>query len=64
MNIIERIKKFYYEDHLKQNAIAKIVGKSPSYISQVLSKTDKAKEKEQRHQQLLENKKAYNNKYW
>lgn len=57
MNLIEKIKKFYYEDHLKQKEIAKIVGKTPSYISQVLSKTDKSKEKEQRHQQSLDRKK-------
>jgi hypothetical protein len=64
MDLIEKIKKFYYEDHLKQKEIAKIVGKTPSYISQVLSKTDKSKEKEQRHQQSLDRKKAYNNEYW
>ena len=39
MNLIEKIKKFYYEDHLKQKEIAKIVGLSESTVGEIHNRT-------------------------
>ena len=64
MNKKELVIELYYNKHLKQNRIAEVVETSPAYVSQVLSTTDKTQEKEQRHQQSLENKKNYNKQYW
>lgn len=64
MDLISEIKKLYFEKHLKQKDISDIVGVSPAYVSQVLSKTDKTEEKMKRHQNSVNKKKAYNNSYW
>ncbi len=51
MNTKEQILDLYYNKHLKQNEIAKIVGKSSPYISRIV-KADKrnVQEKETRKQ--------------
>ena len=46
MNIIERIKKFYYEDHLKQNAIAQ--------IEELVAMHENAKNEQMEKEQLIE----------
>lgn len=65
MNTKEQILDLYYNQHLKQNEIAKIVGKSNPYISRIV-KTDKrnTKEKETRKQTNKEKRKAYLQNYF
>lgn len=61
----EQILNLYYNEHLKQNEIAKIVGKSCPYISKVV-KTDKRnkQEKENRKKTNAENRKVYLQEYF
>ena len=44
MDTKEQILDLYYNKHLKQNEISKIVGKSSPYISKIV-KTDKQRKK-------------------
>ena len=49
MNTKEQILDLYYNEHLKQNEIAKVVGKSCPYVSKVVKTDDRNKqEKENR----------------
>lgn len=65
MNTKEQILDLYYNEHLKQNKIAKIVGKSCPYVSKVV-KTDKRnkQEKETRKKTNAENRKVYLQEYF
>ena len=65
MNTKEQILDLYYNQHLKQNEIAKIVGKSCPYVSKVV-KTDKRnkEEKESRKKTNAENRKVYLQEYF
>ena len=65
MDTKEQILDLYYNKHLKQNEIAKIVGKSCPYISKVV-KTDKRnkQEKENRKKTNAENRKVYLQEYF
>ena len=65
MNTKEQILDLYYNRHLKQNEIARIVGKSCPYVSKVV-KTDKRnkKEKESRKKTNAENRKVYLQEYF
>ena len=57
MNKKERILQMYFEEHQKQNIIAKTVGVSQSYISQVVQKdTRYTNEKEIRHNKSMQEK--------
>ena len=50
----ERILQMYFEEHQKQDIIAKTVGVSQSYISQVIQKdTRYTNEKEIRHNESI-----------
>lgn len=64
MNTKEQILDLYYNQHLKQNEIAKIVGKSCPYVSKVV-KADKRnkQEKENRKKTNAENRKVYLQEY-
>ena len=65
MNTKEQILDLYYNEHLKQNEIAKMVGKSCPYVSKVV-KTDKRnkQEKETRKKTNAENRKVYLQEYF
>lgn len=65
MNTKEQILDLYYNEHLKQNEIAKIVGKSCPYVSKVV-KTDKRnkQEKDFRKKTNAENRKVYLQEYF
>ncbi len=65
MNTKEQILDLYYNQHLKQNEIAKIVGKSCPYVSKVV-KADKRnkQEKENRKKANAENRKVYLQEYF
>lgn len=65
MNTKEQILDLYYNQHLKQNEIAKIVGKSCPYVSKVV-KADKRnkQEKEDRKKANAENRKVYLQEYF
>lgn len=53
MNTKEQILDLYYNQHLKQNEIAKIVGKSCPYVSKVVKADNRNKqEKETRKKQM------------
>ncbi len=58
MNTKEQILDLYYNQHLKQNEIAKLVGKSCPYVSKVV-KADKRnkQEKENRKKKMLKTEK-------
>ena len=60
----EQILDLYYNQHLKQNEIAKIVGTSSPYVSKIV-KTDKRnkQEKENRKKTNAENRKVYLQEY-
>ena len=61
----EKILQMYFEEHQKQNIIAKSVGVKQSYVSQVIKKDDRYfKEKEQRHIKSVERKAEYNREYY
>ena len=58
MNTKEQILNLYYNHHLKQNEIAKIVGKSCPYVSKVVKSDNRNKqEKETRKKQMLKTEK-------
>ena len=58
MNTKEQILDLYYNHHLKQNEIAKIVGKSCPYVSKVVKSDNRNKqEKETRKKQMLKTEK-------
>ena len=65
MNTKEQILDLYYNEHLKQNEIAKIIGKTCPYVSKVV-KTDKRnkQEKESRKKTNAENRKVYLQEYF
>lgn len=61
----ELIFKLFFEEHLKQKEIATIINKSATHVSDVLKTNPKTKEeKDLRHMQSQEQKKAYNKKYY
>lgn len=58
MNTKEQILDLYYNEHLKQNEIAKIVGKSCPYVSKVVKADNRNKqEKETCKKQMLKTEK-------
>ena len=61
----EKILDLYYNQHLKQNEIAKLVGISTQYVSKVV-RTDKRnkEEKEKRKTENSENRKVYMQEYF
>lgn len=65
MDTKEQILDLYYNKHLKQNEIAKIVGVSSPYVSKII-KTDKRskQEKEARKKTNAENRKVYLQEYF
>lgn len=65
MDTKEQILDLYYNKHLKQNKIAKIVGVSSPYVSKII-KTDKRskQEKEARKKTNAENRKVYLQEYF
>lgn len=65
MDTKEQILDLYYNRHLKQNEIAKIVGVSSPYVSKIV-KTDKRskQEKEARKKTNAENRKVYLQEYF
>lgn len=65
MNTKEQIIDLYYNQHLKQNEIAKIVGKSCPYVSKVIKADNRNKqEKETRKKANAENRKVYLQEYF
>ena len=65
MNTKEQILNLYYNHHLKQNEIAKIVGKSCPYVSKVVKSDNRNKqEKETRKKTNAENRKVYLQEYF
>lgn len=65
MDTKEQILDLYYNKHLKQNEIAKIVGVSSPYVSKIV-KTDKRskQEKKARKKTNAENRKVYLQEYF
>lgn len=65
MNTKEQILDLYYNQHLKQNEIAKIVKKSCPYVSKVVKADNRNKqEKETRKKTNAENRKIYLQEYF
>ena len=65
MNTKEQILDLYYNEHLKPNEIAKIVGKSCPYVSKVVKADNRNKqEKETRKKTNAENRKVYLQEYF
>ncbi len=65
MNTKEQILDLYYNRHLKQNEIAKIVEKSCPYVSKVVKTDNRNKqEKETRKKTNAENRKVYLQEYF
>lgn len=65
MNTKEQILDLYYNHHLKQNEIAKIVGKSCPYVSKVVKANNRNKqEKEIRKKTNAKNRKVYLQEYF
>lgn len=65
MNTKEQILDLYYNQHLKQNETAKIVGKSCPYVSKVVKDDNRNKqEKETRKKTNAENRKVYLQEYF
>ncbi len=65
MNTKEQILDLYYNQHLKQNEIAKLVGKSCPYVSKVVKSDNRNKqEKEIRKKTNAENRKVYLQEYF
>lgn len=61
----QEILDLYYGEHMRPVDIAPIVKKSPQYVSKVVKKDSRYEsEKEYRHIQSSEKKKAYNRKYY
>lgn len=65
MNKKEQILQMYFEEHKIQEIIAKDVGVSQSYISQVIKNDERySKEKEKRHNESMNRKAEYNKQYY
>lgn len=65
MNKKEQILQMYFEEHKIQEIIAKDVGVSQSYISQVIKNDERySKEKEKRHNESMSRKAEYNKQYY
>lgn len=63
-NLKEKIIHLYYDEHLKSVEIAKIVNKTPQYISKVIKEDDRYKiEKEYKHNESIKRKRQYNKEY-
>lgn len=61
----EKILDLYYNQHLKQNEIAKILGTSNQYVSKIVrADTRNKQEKETRKQENKEQRKAYLQEYF
>ena len=61
----EKILDLYYNQHLKQNEIAKLVGTSTQYVSKVVRADKRNKEeKEKRKTENSENRKVYMQEYF
>lgn len=61
----EKILDLYYNQHLKQNEIAKLVGTTAQYISKVVRADKRNKqEKEKRKKENFENRKVYLQEYF
>lgn len=55
----------YYEEHKRPSEIAPIIGKTPQYVSKIVTKDKRYKnEKKYKKKQSLEKKKAYNREYY
>ena len=60
----KEIISLYYGEHKRPAEIAKIIGKTPQYVSKIATKDKRYKrEKEYKKKQSLEKKKAYNREY-
>lgn len=65
MNNKEKILDLYYNHHLKQNKIAKIVGTTTQYVSKVVRADKRNKqEKEKRKEENSETRKGYLQEYF
>ena len=61
----EQILQMYFEEHKIQDMIAKSLGVSQSYISQVITNDERyCQEKEKRHNEAMERKAEYNKQYF
>ena len=61
----EKILDLYYNQHLKQNKIAEIVGTTTQYVSKVVRADKRNKqEKEKRKKENSENRKVYLQEYF
>ena len=61
----EKISDLYYNQHLKQNKIAEIVGTTTQYVSKVVRADKRNKqEKEKRKNENFENRKVYLQEYF
>lgn len=61
----QEIIRLYYEEHKRPSEIAPIIGKTPQYVSKIVTKDKRYKnEKKYKKKQSLEKKKAYNKKYY
>ena len=61
----EKISDLYYNQHLKQNKIAEIVGTTTQYVSKVVRADKRNKqEKEKRKKENYENRKVYLQEYF
>lgn len=65
MNKKEEIAKLYYEEHLIQENIAKKIGVTQGYVSQVIKADERyINNKEIKHQESLQKKANYNKEYY
>ena len=61
----EQILQMYFEEHKIQDMIAKNLGVSQSYISQVISSDERyVQEKQKRHNESMKRKEEYNKQYF
>ena len=61
----QKIIRLYYEEHKRPTEIAPIIGKTPQYVSKIVTKDKRyKKEKKYKKKQSLEKKKAYNREYY
>ena len=61
----QEIIRLYYEEHKRPSEIAPIIGKTPQYVSKIVTKDKRyKKEKKYKKKQSLEKKKAYNREYY
>ena len=60
----QTIIRLYYKEHKRPKEIVLIVGKTPQYVSKIVTKDKRYKrEKKYKKKQSLEKKKAYNREY-